>query len=215
MLPYKGVIFDFNGTLFFDHEKHLLAWKKMAKQIAGYDLSEAELESHFHGVPNHVIIERLVGHTVDEKTIADMSCQKEALYREACLADPEHLHLVPGAKAFFTYLKENHIPMTICSASIKENIDFFFEVFELGRWFDYDKVIYDDGSYINKVEMYKKASQILGLNPSEVCVFEDAVSGIKNALEAGVGQVAVISNKPYTIQDSRIVGYYLSFTNLI
>lgn len=215
MLPYKGVVFDFNGTLFFDHEKHLLAWQKMAKEIAGYDLSEAELETRFHGVPNHVIIERLVGHTVDAQTIADMSCRKEALYREACLADPDHLQLVAGAKKFFDYLKEKHIPMTICSASIKENIDFFFEVFKLERWFDYTDVVYDDGTYVNKVEMYKKACQVLGLKPSEVRVYEDAPSGIKNALEADIGQIVVISNKPCAIQNSRIIGVYPDFKSCV
>ena len=30
MINYKAVIFDFNGTLFFDNDKHVLAWGKIS-----------------------------------------------------------------------------------------------------------------------------------------------------------------------------------------
>ena len=30
---YKGIIFDFNGTLFFDSEKHLEAWREFSKRL--------------------------------------------------------------------------------------------------------------------------------------------------------------------------------------
>lgn len=33
MENYKGVIFDFNGTLFFDNPKHILAWSKWPKKF--------------------------------------------------------------------------------------------------------------------------------------------------------------------------------------
>ena len=32
---YKGVIFDFNGTLFFDNDKHILAWGEISKMLRG------------------------------------------------------------------------------------------------------------------------------------------------------------------------------------
>ena len=32
MNSYKGVIFDFNGTLFFDNPKHVLAWGKISRK---------------------------------------------------------------------------------------------------------------------------------------------------------------------------------------
>lgn len=35
----KGVIFDFNGTLFFDSDKHVLAWGKMAEELRGFGTS--------------------------------------------------------------------------------------------------------------------------------------------------------------------------------
>ena len=54
----------------------------------------------------------------------------------------------------FRIEKEN-IPFTIASASIKPNIDFFVESFELAKWFDPEKIVYDDGSFANKVKMFQ------------------------------------------------------------
>ena len=53
MNSYKGVIFDFNGTLFFDNPKHVLAWGKISEEIRHHGISEEELHEHFNGVPNN------------------------------------------------------------------------------------------------------------------------------------------------------------------
>ena len=29
----KGVIFDFNGTLFLDNDKHVLAWNRISQEL--------------------------------------------------------------------------------------------------------------------------------------------------------------------------------------
>ena len=44
---YKGVIFDFNGTLFFDNDKHILAWGEISKILRGKGITEEELPEHF------------------------------------------------------------------------------------------------------------------------------------------------------------------------
>ena len=43
----KGVIFDFNGTLFFDSDKHVLAWGKLSEDLRGIGISSEELQTHF------------------------------------------------------------------------------------------------------------------------------------------------------------------------
>ena len=30
-MEYQGIIFDFNGTLFFDDDKHVKAWDKISQ----------------------------------------------------------------------------------------------------------------------------------------------------------------------------------------
>ena len=62
----KGVIFDFNGTLFFDSEKHVLAWGKMGEELRGYGIGTEEMQAHFYGVPNNRAIEYLLQKECDE-----------------------------------------------------------------------------------------------------------------------------------------------------
>ena len=163
MNSYKGVIFDFNGTLFFDNPKHVLAWGKISEEIRHHGISEEELHEHFNGVPNNKIIEYLFeGQCTDEQN-QKYSLLKEQYYREFCKEDKETFHLVAGATEFFDKLKNNNIPFTIASASIKPNIDFFVESFHLDHWINPDDIVYDDGTYENKIMMFKKAAHILGL----------------------------------------------------
>ena len=34
-MEYQGIIFDFNGTLFFDNDKHVKAWNEISKILRG------------------------------------------------------------------------------------------------------------------------------------------------------------------------------------
>ena len=42
-MNYKGVIFDFNGTLFWDSEKHLEAWREFSKRLREHAFTDDEM----------------------------------------------------------------------------------------------------------------------------------------------------------------------------
>ena len=191
---YKGVIFDFNGTLFFDNDKHILAWGEVSKMLRGRGITEEELLEHFNGVPNQKIVSYLLGREGIEEELEKYSQLKEELYRSFCLEDKERFHLVDGAKEFFDYLKEREIPFTIASASIKANIDFFVKEFELGNWMNPENIVYDDGSYENKIAMFQEAAKKLGVDIKECMIVEDSVSGIYSGYLAGCRNIVVIDS---------------------
>ena len=149
----KAIIFDFNGTLFFDNDKHIKAWGAISKLIRNKDITEEELHTKLNGVPNNRIIQYFMDGKATNEDLNHYSLLKEEYYRNFCREDKESFHLVKGVEEFFESLKENNIKMTIASASIKPNIDFFVESFELEKWFDPEKIVYDDGSFENKVKM--------------------------------------------------------------
>ena len=190
----KGVIFDFNGTLFFDSDKHVLAWGRMAEELRGFGTTPEELQAHFYGVPNNRAIEYILQKTCAEEELTKYSELKEAYYREYCAVDPESFHLVAGCHEFFNQLKEEEIPFTIASASIKPNIDFFVESFELAKWFEPEKIVYDDGSFANKVKMFHYAADVIGVPIEDCLIFEDSDSGIRNAYEAGCKNIIVVDS---------------------
>lgn len=193
-LTYRGVIFDFNGTLFFDNDKHVKAWGKISQLIRGKALEEEELHTHCNGVPNAKIIEYFLGDGSKTDQIEKYSYLKEEIYRLLCKEDEANFHLVDGAEAYFDQLKREGIPFTIASASIKENIDFFVESFYLDNWMDSDSIIYDDGTYENKVSMFLDAAKVIGVPIKDCLIIEDSISGIKNAYAAGCCNIVVVDS---------------------
>lgn len=190
----SAVIFDFNGTMVFDSPYHDLAWKVFSKQIRGYAMDDEEIKTNVHGKVNDKIIQYLKPElNADER--AKLSLEKEAAYRKLALKDKENYRLVPGLSSFLDELKAKGIKRNIASASIKENIDFFVDTFELANWFNIDKITYDDGSYMNKVAMFKDAAKRMNVEVNDCIIFEDSVSGINCAKEVKAKKIVVIAPK--------------------
>lgn len=191
---YKGVIFDFNGTLFLDNDKHILAWGEISKMLRGRGITEEELLEHFNGVPNKKIISYLLGRDGVPEELEKYSQLKEQFYRKFCLEDKERFHLVEGAVEFFDDLKKNGIPFTIASASIKANIDFFVKEFGLAKWLNPEDIVYDDGSYENKAAMFLDAADKLKVDIGDCMIVEDSISGIHSGYAAGCRNIIVIDS---------------------
>lgn len=77
-----------------------------------------------------------------------------------------------------------------------ENVEFFIETFNLKKWFDVDKIVYDDGTMPGKPapDIYLRAAKKLNLAPKDCVVIEDAVSGIESARAAGIGKIIAIAS---------------------
>lgn len=190
----QGVIFDFNGTLFWDTDKQEAAWRVFSKQLRGYPLSEEEMRYQIHGRPNKAALEYLTGCRLAEAVAGKLSQEKEHIYREMCRQDWANFKLAPGAIELLEYMQTNLIPFTIATASEITNVKFFFQELALDKWFVFESVVYDDGAMPGKPapDIYIKAAAKLGLAPQDCIVVEDAVSGIEAAYRAEVGKVIAI-----------------------
>lgn len=187
----KAVLLDFNGTLFFDSGFHLEAWAKIYQELC-QDIQHPLVQELFCGPRNDVIIQRMAP-WLSAKERSIYSRKKEELYRRICLAQPNGIHLVSGAEQFLDRLKEGQVPFLLASASIKENMDFFFRQFRLERWFDQQRCVYDDGTYADKGEMHLEAARRLGIQLKECIVIEDSVSAVAHAKENGAGLIVGVS----------------------
>lgn len=206
MERFKGVIFDFNGTMIFDTDIHRSVWLEFMPALTGKPITADEIDRNMIGVDNATIFRRYLGENLSDERIEQLAYDKEAAYREKCRKDPVRARLVDGLPEFLDALKQKNIPCTIATGSEINNLKFYFEIFDLARWFDFDKVVYDDGSFPGKPspDIYLLAAAKLGLNPSECVVFEDSYSGVRAAHAAGVGCVlSVNENTP----DSAYVPY--------
>ena len=189
-----GVIFDFNGTLFFDSDKHEKAWSKFSSEIRGLPFTNEEIQKQVHGRTNRSILEYLFKKDISEGRLKEFIIKKEKYYQEACLEDPTNMKLVTGAVELFEFLIRNDIKMTIATAAEITNLNFFNQQFGLDRWFDMNKIAYDDFKTIGKPapDMFLKAASKIGINPSNCLVFEDSESGIMAAKNSGISKIVVI-----------------------
>ena len=195
-MQYKGIIFDFNGTLFFDSKKHYDAWKKYSKQLRGTEFSDDEMRKYMFGRTNEDIIAYAIGRKPEPELCEKLAKEKESLYRQMCLEDPENFHFAPHAENLLDYLCEKNIPHTIATMSEKDNVDFYIKEMNLANWFDVNKIVYSDGTIPGKPapDIYIKAAQKLNLAPEDCIVVEDALSGIEAAQKAKIGCIIAIAS---------------------
>ena len=195
-MKYKGIIFDFNGTVLFDSEKHLEAWREYSKQLRGTPFTDEEMRDYMFGRTNEDIIAYAIGKKPDPELVNKLGLEKEAVYREMCRKEGDNLKLAPHAEEFLDFLCENDIPHTIATMSGIENVEFYIEQFNLKKWFDIDKIVYANGKIPGKPapDIYLIAAQNLELDPKDCIVVEDAVSGINAAENAGIGKIIAMAS---------------------
>ena len=201
-MEVKGIIFDFNGTLFEDSKLHEQAWRDYSAKLRGTPFSDEEMHKYMFGRSNEEIITYAIGRKPTHEECLKWANEKEAYYRDLVLKNPEIIHLTEGAEEFFDYICEKNIPHTIATGSEKTNVDFFVETFNLKKWFDVDKIVYDDYTIPGKPNpaIYLKALDILGLKAENTLVFEDSFSGITAANNAKIGKIIAINANPDDFQ---------------
>lgn len=192
----KGIIFDFNGTLYWDSQLHYDAWREYSKLLRGIEFTDEEMRDKMFGHTNEDIIEYAIGKKPTKDMVEKYGKEKEALYRKRCLLNPEKFKLAPGAIEFLNFLKENNIPRTIATMSEWDNVEFYIKEFHLENWFDIDKIVYSDGIIPGKPapDIFQIAAQKINLNPKDCIVVEDAIAGIKSAKSAGIGKIIAIAS---------------------
>jgi beta-phosphoglucomutase len=191
----KAVIFDFNGTLFYDTEFHNQAWQQFANRY-GKIISQEALELNIHGYTNREIIRFLFDRdlSIDEYSIYYE--EKEEIYRTICAEHPGKCILSPGSEDFLNKLKAKNIPHAIATASYLRNVEMYFTMFDLGRWFTMEQFVFDSGEYRGKPhpDMFLAAADKLDTPISECLVIEDSLGGVQAAKNAGAARIVAVSS---------------------
>lgn len=202
----KAVIFDFNGTLLDDGWIHKQIWEEVYTELSGQKISE-ELKKTIYGNMNKQLIDNLakvLKLTINDEDNEVISQNKERKYRNFILEN-HYFNLIAGATKLFDYLKKHHYPMIICTASIKENVDFFFKQYYLSKWFNLEETVYDNGTYQDKVLMYQDCAKKLNIELKDCLIFEDSIAGIKAAINAGAKQIVKVNTTKDDFKDPKII----------
>lgn len=193
----SAILFDFNGTFFADSPLHQKSWERFfARKGFAAPITEGRQVMRFSGCPGRKIMQVYFGADapLSEADAITLNEEKELLYRELCEELP-NLQLADGAAEFLTELRDRGFPNTIATGSEITNLRYYFEGrLQLSRWFRWEDIVYDDGSFPGKPapDIYLLAAARLGVDPAECAVFEDGRAGMQAARNAGAGLVVAV-----------------------
>lgn len=192
-MKYKGIIFDLDGVICHTHYYHFQAWKRIADEL-GIHFNE-QINNRLRGVSRmeslEIILEQYEKALSEEDKIK-LANKKNKEYRKL-LEQISPQDLSEDVKATLHSLRDMEIKLAIGSSS--KNTKFILSRLGLSDSFD----AISDGNNISKSkpdpEVFIKAAEMIGLEPKECLVVEDAAAGIEAATKggfdsAGIGEVA-------------------------
>lgn len=191
----KGVLFDFNGTMFKDSTFNEAAWLAFAEKEAHKKLNREAFDQHVHGKNNRLVLEYLFERPFTKAAALQWGEKKEDIYRDMVRSHPKEAHLTAGLPELLDFLQAEKIPFNIATAAGKGNLDFYFERFDLAKWFAYEQIVYDNGERQSKPapDYYLAAAAKIQVPASDCLVFEDSLSGIQAAHNAGAAKIFAIT----------------------
>ena len=190
-MRFKAVIFDLDGVICHTDEYHYLAWKAMADSL-GVPF-DRKINDRLRGVSRmeslDIILEKYNG-TLSQTEKEALAEKKNELYRQY-LSRMSPADLSDEVRATLDSLGGMGLLLAIGSSS--KNAPFILRQIGLDGFFD----AVSDGNNITRSkpdpEVFLKAAQMLGLEPAQCLVVEDAVSGAR-AGHAGGFQVACLGD---------------------
>ena len=130
--PYKGVLFDMDGTLVHNALYHRQAWQEVALELLKLVVTNEDYALKVDGGRNPEIMARLTGQVPAPEAALEFHNAKEGRYRDLARG---LLSELAGATAYLNWLEEHNIPCTLVTSSDPVNVEFVFEQIGLGQRF--------------------------------------------------------------------------------
>lgn len=191
---------------------HNRAWHSILTEDLGTKISYEAVKKEMYG-KNQELLERVFGSGhFSQEQIDQISIEKERRYQSAY---KKHLSLIPGLANFLDKAKESDILMAIGSAAIMFNINFVLDGLNIHKYFK--AIVSADDVKLSKPdpETFLKDAEILGVNPENCIVFEDAPKGVEAAQNAGMR--CIVLTTMHTADEfarySNIIGFIEDYTD--
>ena len=186
MTLFKGILFDFDGTLADTMEGHYLAWMA-ALNDRGVSVEPAEYYP-LEGMGLHEIAKRLTRElpwTEDE--IDELVQRKKKYYIKR-----QSVRFYPGVESLICQLREQKVPIAIVTAGHLDQLCSFVPYKFLNQ---FSALITGDLVLNGKPdpESYTQGAKALGLDAKECIAVENSPLGVQSAKRAGAYCLAISS----------------------
>jgi beta-phosphoglucomutase len=194
-------IFDLDGVIVDTAKYHFLAWKRLTDML---DMHFTEDDNErLKGVSRMASLEIIL-------QLGKMDLNEDRKLEYATLKNNWYIdyiskmtpdEILPGCLRFIKELRNEGIRVAIGSAS--KNTPMILE--RVGIMDLFDAVA--DGNSIRKAkpdpEVFLKAAEMVGIEPAECVVFEDAIAGIQAAINGGMMCIGIGS--PSVLKEAHFV----------
>jgi beta-phosphoglucomutase len=187
-INYKAFLFDLNGTMIDDMGYHTKAWYGILNDDLSAGLSWEEVKKEMYGKNEELLIRVFGPDRFSKEEMKALSVEKEKRYQKEYIA---HLKLIPGLDKVLKNAAYAGIKMAIGSAAIPFNIDFVVDNLNIRHYFN--AIVSADDVKVSKPdpETFTKAASLLGVDPKDCLVFEDAPKGVEAAMRAGMSALVI------------------------
>jgi beta-phosphoglucomutase len=188
-LKNLAVIFDMDGVIADTNPHHAIAWKQF---LAKYQLhpSEEDFSRHMYGKSNSYILRHFLKKDFSKEEILQLEFEKESLFREVY---QPFVTPVEGLPEFINLLKINRIKIGVATSAPVQNMNLILDKLDLRKYMESLLSGEDVLHHKPDPEVYLKSAANLGVNPADCVVFEDSVSGVTAAQNAGMKVVGVLT----------------------
>jgi beta-phosphoglucomutase family hydrolase len=183
--PFKGLLFDCDGTIADSMPLHYVAWKKALSEH-GCEFPE-DIFYAWGGMPAAEIVATLSAQQGLALDAEDVAHRKELIYYELL---PE-LQAVPEVLEQI-HLNHGRVPMAVVSGSTRESVTKSLELLGLLDKFPVLVCAEDYTRSKPDPEPFLVAAERLGIAPADCLVFEDTEMGVQAATAAGMASVKIL-----------------------
>lgn len=200
----EACIFDLDGVIVDTARFHFLAWKRLADDL-GIPFEEKQNEQ-LKGVSRMKSLEIILGlgqRSATDKEKEQLASKKNEWFVEYIL-QMDSDEILPGVLEFFEVLDKNGVKKGMGSAS--KNATTVLQ--QIGLKDTFDAIV--DGNLISKAkpdpEVFLKCAELMGADPLDSVVFEDAIAGVQAAHNGkmkcvGVGKSEILHEAELVISN--------------
>ena len=181
----RAVIFDMDGVVIDTKPLIEEFWQKHAQSF-GFQITDDQMNNDVHGCPVWLTCERLFPQMT--KQDIDVFIESVHLFEENLFYEP-----VNGIKSWLKKLQQHQVKVGLVTSSFKKKVEKVFNDLSLNDYFQFMVTADMISEGKPHPEPYLKASEIINEKPEQCLVFEDSVSGIISATQAGMNTVGINS----------------------
>jgi len=195
----KAVIFDFDGVITDSEILHLRAFNRVLAQY-GIEITTKDYYKEYLGLTDVDCFKLLIHQGLleaEQQQIENLVKQKNLIFEEMAKTEGQ---IIEGIRDFLQMLKENNVPMAICSGAVRAEIELILEQAQLRHFF----AVIVSAEQVRKgkphPEGFLLTLQELNINvtdpilPYQCIAIEDSHWGLEAAKAAEMHTVAVTNS---------------------